>query len=383
MLDKRDARGLDITRELANLSIRIANRRQYDEEFEQEVGYKIEDLRKMGISDLELDYVKDKFNTETGVRVDRRLKLSHMFSEIESRKRLNQKSIREFEQECGHTIGELLDFGFMPEEIKNMKVKFNTQTGERLNRRKIVEERIAGKQKEALKSGPTVEITKEQSEMLREQGKNLHPDTLRVIHREVKDGYITFDEAIILLKYKNGEETKENVESILQSRKEMIDRRLNEEFEQECGYTIEQLKKMGFEIHEIKRMKLNYDGKTGKKIDRKRVVEGAIKELHKKIEEFEQECGYTVPQLKAMGIDDNEIKKMMGNRFDTKTGEKIDRKRVVESAIKNQGKEHDGITLQKIGKGTLEAFKKNPGEAERTFSDLEQGIKRMNRENSR
>ena len=55
------------------------------------------------------------------------------------------KSEQEFEQECGYSIDDLKNLGFPNDEIIKMECKFNGRTGERLDRKAIVEQKISQK----------------------------------------------------------------------------------------------------------------------------------------------------------------------------------------------------------------------------------------------
>lgn len=76
-------------------------------------------------------------------------------------------------------------------------------------------------------------------------------------------------------------------------------REFYDEFEQECGYTTQELLKMGCNLQEIRYFIQKYDGKTGERIDRKKRVDDWIQKnssinAHKK---FEDELRYNIGEV--------------------------------------------------------------------------------------
>lgn len=55
--------------------------------------------------------------------------------------------------------------------------------------------------------------------------------------------------------------------------------------------------------------------------------------------EFEQECGYTIDDLRKMGIPEDQIDKFLA-KYDSMTGDRLDRKKIVEEYIKKRQTEN-------------------------------------------
>ena len=164
-----------------------------------------------------------------------------------------------------------------------------------------------------------------------------------------------------------------NIDDELKSLMQSIESRI--EFEQECGYTIEELKEYGFTDVEIEKMQASsYDSNTGEKLDRKNMVKQRIDLKHKEEQEFEQECGYTITELKKLGFTDIEIKEMRANSYDSRSEERIDRKKRVSLKIKELNEKK--ITLTKEDKESiqtkLEEF--HPDIADLIISEIEKTI---------
>ena len=116
------------------------------------------------------------------------------------------------------------------------------------------------------------------------------------------------------------------------------------DFEKECGYTIDELIEIGFLKKEIDQLVKNrFDEKTGRIIDRKKIVENQINRLLKKQEDFEEECGYTIDELVRMGFEKEEIELLKRNKFDGETGKRLDRKRIIEEAVNVVLKKQEGV----------------------------------------
>ena len=310
LLDKRDAQGQDITQELKELIESIQTRQKEEKEFEQECGYTIQQLTELGFSNREIEEMQANYDEETGEKIDRREAVQQYLINKSKQKQNEQ----EFEQECGYTIEQLVDLGFDEAEIRKMQANYDSQTRIKLNRREIVKKRIEEKEAESTNEF-TVIVTEEEKESLKLQCQNLHPQTYRTLIKEIENGYISFEEACLIINYKKGNENRAEVETIKAKRRKIIEERRIKQFEQECGYTIEQLLQMGFSEGEIEIMQINYDYMTGEKIDRKKVVEEAI-----------------------------------------------------------QKKYSEKITLQEVGKGTVENFKNNVQRAMKTVKDFIQGV---------
>ena len=83
-----------------------------------------------------------------------------------------------------------------------------------------------------------------------------------------------------------------------------------------------------------------YDGVTGKKIDREFVFQKALMMKEQEAKEFEEETGKTYEELRNLGFSNKETRVFLG-RYNTKTGERLDRKEVVQRAIEQkQGVSH-------------------------------------------
>lgn len=238
----------------------------------------------------------------------------------------------EFEKECGYTVEQLKKIGFDETEIRKMKNKFDTQTGIKVNRFDIVNKSVIEKKEEnKLKSGKRIQrenkpesvVSQEEKVKLRDSAEGLHPDILPVLIDEIERGYISLKDAYSIIKYRKGEESRDVVEKI----KEKSNIIKAEKFKEQ------------------------------------------IEEFNK---EFEEEIGYTEEELKKLGLAEEEINKIKHNKFDKNTGERIDRKKMVEKSIKKQKLK---LTFQKIGQTTKKWFVDNPKEATDAINALENGVK--------
>lgn len=315
LLDMRDTQGLDIGEQLNELIERVKLRTREEQEFEQECGYTIHELTELGFTEDEIETMQANFDEKTGEKVNRR-EVVHQYVENKSKQKLKEQ---EFEQECGYTMEQLADFGFTEEEISSMQAKFDSQTGIRINRREVVERKIAEKNEKSTNE-PTVTLTEEEKENLKLQCQNLHPQVLKIIIKEIEAGYIPFEDACLIIEYIKGNETRDKANELQEKRVKLVQESYRKIFENECGYTIEQLLQMGFSKEEIENLQINYDSRTGIKLDRKKIVEEAIRKKYNK-----------------------------------------------------------DITLQEVGKGTVESFKKNVQRALKTAKDFFIGVVRMHK----
>lgn len=126
----------------------------------------------------------------------------------------------------------------------------------------------------------------------------------------------------------------------------IIDKALKDEKEQsiflkKMGYSIPELLDLGFTTEEIfPIISKKYDGVTGKKIDREFIFQKALMMKEQEAKEFEEETGKTYEELRNLGFSNKEIRVFLG-RYNTKTGERLDRKEVVQRAIEQkQGVSH-------------------------------------------
>ena len=363
LIDKRDAQGIDIDDELKSLMQSIESRI----EFEQECGYTIEELKEYGFTDVEIEKMQaSSYDSNTGEKLDRK-------NMVKQRIDLKHKEEQEFEQECGYTITELKKIGFTDIEIKEIRANsYDSRSEERIDRKK----RVSLKIKEL--NEKKITLTKEDKESIQTKLEEFNPDIADLIISEIEKTIISIKDVDIIIKHLEGNaderETKSVIEKIkVQTEKlkvqEMIAKR--KEFEQECGYTIEELKEYGFTDDEIKKMQASYEEDIGKEIDRKAIVKQKIAE-----KEFEQECNFTIEDLKAMGFTDDEIEKLQVSH-DVITGEENDRRKNVEEAIKKKSKDSKqyGITLEEVGKGTKDSFSKNPDRANKTFEEFNKNVR--------
>lgn len=148
-------------------------------------------------------------------------------------------------------------------------------------------------------------------------------------------------------------------------------------FENECGHSIKELIEFGFSEDEIKQFQAKFHWQTGEELDRREIVENAIKNKKKELtlqenekKSFENECGHSIEELIELGFTENEIDQFQA-KFHWKTGEKLNRRKIVENAIKSKGKK---LTLQEIGKETIATYKSDTGEAIKVIDELEQQV---------
>ena len=126
----------------------------------------------------------------------------------------------------------------------------------------------------------------------------------------------------------------------------IVDKALKNEKEQsiflkKMGYSIPELLDLGFTMEEIfPIISKKYDGVTGEKIDRELVFQKAIMMKEQEAKEFEEETGKTYEELRSLGFSNKEIRNFT-NCYSTSTGERLDRKEVVQRAIEQkQGVSH-------------------------------------------
>lgn len=126
----------------------------------------------------------------------------------------------------------------------------------------------------------------------------------------------------------------------------IVDKALYAEKEQsiflkKMGYSIPKLLDLGFSMEEIfPIISKKYDVVTGEKIDREFVFQKAIMMKEQEAQEFEEETGKTYEELRNLGFSNKEIRVFLA-RYNQKTGERLDRKEVVQRAIEQkQGVSH-------------------------------------------
>ena len=431
LIDKRDAQGIDIGDELKSLIQLIESRI----EFEQECGYTIEELKEYGFTDVEIEKMQASYDSNTGEKLNRKNIVKHKID-------LKHKEEQEFEQECGYTIEELKEYGFTDVEIEKIQAdRYDSRSGERINQKQRV--RLKIKEINEINEKKITSLTKEDKESIQTKLEEFHPEIADLIISEIENATISIQDADIIIKHLEGNADEREIKSVIEKIKVQTEKlkaqdiiAKRKEFEQECGYTIEDLKAIGFTDVEIEKMQASYDINTGKKIDRKKVVEEAIAKKNQKNGEelFERECGYTIEDLKAMGFTDEEIEKLqvshdvitgeendrrkvveeaIAKKFkknreelfekecgytiedlkamgftdeeieklqvshDVITGEENDRRKNVEEAIKKKSKDskQEGITLEEVGKGTKDSFSKNPDRANKTFEEFNKNVR--------
>ena len=121
----------------------------------------------------------------------------------------------------------------------------------------------------------------------------------------------------------------------------IVDKALKNEKEQsiflkKMGYSIPELLDLGFTMEEIfPIISKKYDGVTGEKIDRELVFQKAIMMKEQEAKEFEEETGKTYEELRSLGFSNREIRTFT-NCYSTSTGERLDRKEVVQRAIEQK-----------------------------------------------
>lgn len=126
----------------------------------------------------------------------------------------------------------------------------------------------------------------------------------------------------------------------------IVDKALKDEKEQsiflkKMGYSIPELLDLGFTIEEIfSIIKIRHNNVAGEKIDRELVFQKAIMMKEQEAKEFEEETGKTYEELRNLGFSNKEINVFLA-RYNSKTGERLDRKEVVQRAIEQkQGVSH-------------------------------------------
>ena len=217
-----------------------------------------------------------------------------------SKKRLRDEEL--FEKESGYTVEDLQSIGFSNEQIQNMQKRFSRIPGRNLYRKLILAKKIK-KQEESQRytdktNNMKSQITKSRMYAMRRQvtkismyewknkAEGLHPDTIKALSELVAQGKISSKDAEQIIEFRKGDKSKQkevyNIELEFQ-KKEQIE--AEKEFEQECGYTIQELEKIGFSKEQIEDMQAKFDMMTGERIDRKQVVEQEIIKYQQGLEE--------------------------------------------------------------------------------------------------
>ena len=127
---------------------------------------------------------------------------------------------------------------------------------------------------------------------------------------------------------------EEEIEGIVD--KALYDEKEQSIFLKKMGYSIPELLDLGFTMEEISPIiRKKYDGVTGEKIDRELVLQKAIMMKEQEAQEFEEETGKTYEELRSLGFSNREIRTFT-NCYSTSTGERLDRKEVVQRAIEQK-----------------------------------------------
>ena len=127
---------------------------------------------------------------------------------------------------------------------------------------------------------------------------------------------------------------EEEIEGIVD--KALYDEKEQSIFLKKMGYSIPELLDLGFTMEEISPIiSKKYDGVTGEKIDRELVLQKAIMMKEQEAQEFEEETGKTYEELRSLGFSNKEIRNFT-NCYSTSTGERLDRKEVVQRAIEQK-----------------------------------------------
>lgn len=267
LIEKRDIYKQDIKAELSELMVDINKRK----EFEEQCGYNIKKLIEFGFSADEIETtIQYKYDPKTGEEIDRKKIVDDM---VEQRK----IKIKALEKECGHTIDELRQMGFKEGEINVLQdVNYFSMTGEKINKKEIVEE------KAKLLRNNEGELTIEgKKQMIKYLARDLRPTVAKEINELILEDSITYEEACEIIKFKQGKSDIETVKKIQKRMFKRINEKFDQEFERECGYTIEKLRELGFSNREISEMEKKYDIYLGTVLNRKKIVERKIKEKEK------------------------------------------------------------------------------------------------------
>ena len=262
LIEKRDIYKQDINEELNILMPEIYRR----EEFEKECGYTIRSLLEQGFTEDMIEIMQHEFDEHTGIRINRKELVENMVQE-------KKQKIQQFEQKCGHTLEELRELGFNEKEIEALQYNYSPITGKKVESSKIIDRRI-----ELMKTSDDKLSMYGKTERIRYLANDLHPETVKKINQFMIDGKITFEEAYEIVKYKHRKGRVEDIEKVQENMQKRIQEKEEQEFERECGYTIEKLIELGFSEAEIKELQGKYDSKLGIKLNRRKRVEMRVRQ---------------------------------------------------------------------------------------------------------
>ena len=262
LMEKRDIYKQDINEEL-NILMPEINRRK---EFEKECGYTIQNLLEQGFIEESIEMMQHKFDERTGIKINRKELVETMVQE-------KNKRIQKFEQECGHTLEELRELGFTEKEIEALQYNYSPITGKKVESSKIIDKRI-----ELMKTSDDKLNMYGKTQKIQYLATGLHPEIAKKINQFMIEEKITFEEALEIVKYKQGKGKVEDIERVQENVQKRMQQKEEQEFEQECGYTIEKLIELGFSKKEIDELQCKYDPIMGTKINRKKRVNIAVKQ---------------------------------------------------------------------------------------------------------
>lgn len=262
LMEKRDIYKQDVNEELNILMLKINKRK----EFEKECGYTIQELLEYGFIEESIEMMQFKFDEFLGIKINRKELVEKMLQE-------KNKKRQEFEQKCGYTLEELRKLGFTKEEIEDLQYNYSLITEERIESSEIINKRV-----KLMKSSDGKLNMYEKTQKIQYLATDLHPEIVKKIKQYMIDGKITFEEAIEIIKYKQGKGKVEDIKKIEKNVQKRMKQKEEQEFERECGYTIERLIELGFSKKEIDELQCKYDPIMGKKLNRKKIVAIRIKQ---------------------------------------------------------------------------------------------------------
>ena len=215
-------------------------------EWTKETGYTIGQLMEFGADSLMIKELFKNYDVQTGEKIDRKSKANEFITEIKELKEetgytfkqlekcgiipTNIKTIKEWEKETGYTFKQLVEYGAKPIDIEKLFKSYDSQTGEKIDRKSRADEFFMKIKELTEEIGCTVK-------QLEEYG--------------IKDSEI-----------------------------EII-----KEWTKETGYKFKQLVECGANPIEIRGLIFkNYDSQTGEKIDRKSKANEFIKKRLQLIE---------------------------------------------------------------------------------------------------
>lgn len=237
------------------------------QEFEQETGCTIKKLKDLGFPDDKIKKMQCKTDRKTGKKLDRRKNVQNYLKD-------ELKKIEEIMNACGYTIEEMRKMGIKEKDIQVLQNNYNSTLEERKIKTENIEEKIS------------LYDTEKTLSTLEYYTRGLHPKIEEILWNYRSSKQITPQEAIIIAKFQKGEESYINVidaihKRIIRENENKFHQRMVDAFERECGYTTERLIELGFYKDEIEGLLGWFDERTGKRLNRKKIVEKRIKERKK------------------------------------------------------------------------------------------------------